>query len=143
VTRPRNTWLFAGGVASALAALAHLACVAGGAAWYRALGAPPRVVRAVEFGSTRPALMAIGIAVILAIWAAYALAGAGVIRRLPLLRVGLIGIAAVYVVRGLMFRPEMLGRPDLSESFALGSAAIVLAMGLMHAVGLWCGWNQL
>ena len=139
----RNPWLLAGGLASGLAALAHLACVAGGANWYRAIGAPPRVVRAVEFGSPRPALMAIGIAAVLAVWAAYALAGAGLIRRLPLLRLVLIGVAAVYLVRGLLFRPEMLGRPDLSPAFALWSAAIVFAMGLIHAIGLWRGWNQL
>jgi hypothetical protein len=143
VTAARNPWLLFGGVASALAAVAHLVCIAGGSAWYRFLGAPPQVVRAVEFGAWRPAVFTMGIAAGLAIWAAYALSGAGVIRRLPLLRLALIGITAVYVARGLLFRPAMLGRPDLSESFALLSAAIVLAMGLVHAVGLWRGWKQL
>jgi hypothetical protein len=135
--------LLAGGAASVVAALAHLVCIAGGAAWYRWLGAPPQVVRAVEFGAWRPALFTVGIAAGLAIAAAYAFAGAGVIRRLPLLRIGLIAIAAVYLLRGLLFRPEMLGRPDLSEAFALWSAGIVLVMGLLHAIGLWRGWNQL
>ncbi|MDT8759365.1 hypothetical protein MZO42_11715 [Sphingomonas psychrotolerans] len=139
----RNPWLLAGGLASVAAALAHLACIAGGSSLYRAIGAPPQVVRAVELGSSRPAWFTMGIAAGLMIAAAYAFAGAGVIRRLPLLRLGLIAIAAVYVGRGLLFRPEMLGRPDLSQTFALVSAAIVLAMGLVHAVGLWRGWKQL
>ena len=143
MTRAHSPWLLAGGVASAVAGLAHLACIAGGSAWYRALGAPPQVVHAVERGAWRPMLLTIGIALGLMIWAAYALAGAGVIRRLPLLRIALIGITAVYVVRGLLFRPEMLGRTDLSGMFALWSAAIVLAMGLAHAIGLWRGWNEL
>jgi hypothetical protein len=143
MTSTRNPWLLAGGIASAAAALAHLACIAGGSAWYRALGAPPQVVHAVERGDWRPVLFTIGIAAGLAIWAFYAFAGAGIVRRLPLLRLALIGITAVYILRGLLFRPEMLGRPDLSAAFALGSAAIVLAMGLVHAVGLWRGWKQL
>jgi hypothetical protein len=139
----RNPWLLAGGIASALAAVAHLACIAGGSAWYRVLGAPPEMVRAVEFGSWRPAIATAAIAAVLAVWAAYALAGAGIIRRLPLLRLALIVVTAVYLLRGLMFRPALLGRPDLSESFALVSASIVLAMGLVHAIGLWRGWTYL
>ena len=143
MTAARNPWLLAGGLASAAAAMAHLACIAGGSIWFRAIGAPPPVVHAVERGEWRPLLMTVAIAALLMLWAAYAFAGAGVVRRLPLLRLALIGITAVYVLRGLLFRPEMLGRPDLSASFALGSAGIVLAMGLVHAVGLWRGWKQL
>jgi hypothetical protein len=139
----RNPWLLAGGIASGLAALLHLACIAGGSAWYRAVGAPPQVVHAIERGAWRPVLVTIGIAAGLTIWAAYALAGAGMIRRLPLLRLALIGITAVYLLRGLMFRPELLGRPDLSQTFALWSAGIVFAMGLVHAIGLRRGWNEL
>ncbi|AQR75448.1 hypothetical protein [Sphingomonas sp. LM7] len=139
----RNPWLLAGGLASALAAIAHLACIAGGSAWFRALGAPPQVVRGVELGRWQPVAATVAIAALLLVWAAYALAGAGLIRRLPLLRLGLIAITAVYLLRGMLFRPEMLGRPDLSQTFALVSAGIVLAMGLVHAIGLWRGWNDL
>lgn len=140
----RNPWLLAGGIASALASVAHLACIVGGSSWYRALGAPSRLVRAAEFGSWRPALFAIGIATLLAIWSLYAFAGAGLVRRLPWMRPALIAITAVYLLRGLVLvRPALLRRPDLSENFLLVSSAIVLAMGLVHAAGLWRGWNDL
>lgn len=140
----RNPWLLAGGAASAVAALAHLACIVGGPDWYRAMGAPERYARAVAQGVWTPALITIGIAAMLSVWAAYGFSGAGVIGRLPLLRVGLVAITAVYLLRGLvMFRPSLLGRPDLSAGFLLWSSVIVLAIGLIHAIGIWRGWNDL
>ncbi|HEX8302741.1 hypothetical protein [Sphingomonas sp.] len=140
----RNGWLLAGGVASAFASAAHLACILGGPAWYRAMGAPEGYARAAGRGMWTPALVTIGIAALLALWAAYAVSGAGLIGRLPLLRYGLIAIATVYLLRGLiLFAPSLLRRPDLSAGFILWSSVIVLAIGLIHAVGLWRGWNDL
>ena len=47
----------------------------------------------------------------LAVWAAYGLSGAGVIRRLPLLRLALVLISGAYLVRGLFGVPvERLGQ---------------------------------
>ncbi len=139
-----NPWLLVGGAASGLAALAHLACIVGGPGWYRAMGAPEGYARAAERGMWTPALVTFAIAALLALWAAYGLSGAGLIGRLPLLRLGLIAIAAVYLVRGLMvFYPSLLGRPDLSPAFMLWSSMIVLAMGLVYAVGIWWGWSDL
>ena len=139
-----NPWLLAGGIASAVAALAHLACIAGGPAWFRAMGAPESYARAVERGDLMPALVTVGIAAILAIWSAFALSGAGAIGRLPLLRLALIAITAVYLLRGMMlFAPSLLRRPDLPPAFILWSSAIVLAMGIVHAIGLWRGWHEL
>jgi hypothetical protein len=140
----RNPWLLAGGMASAAAAVAHLACIIGGPDWYRWMGAPEGYARAAERGVWTPALVTIAIATLLAIWAAYALSGAGLIGRLPLRRLALLGIAAVYLLRGLVLvKPSLLRRPELSAEFLLWSSAIVLAMGLVHAVGIWRGWNDL
>ena len=140
----RNPWLLVGGLASVAAALAHVACIVAGPDWYRAMGAPEGYARAAERGSWTPALVTISIAALIAAWAAYAFSGAGVIGRLPLLRLGLVAITAVYLLRGLMvFTPTLFGRPDLSPTFILWSSVIVLAMGLIHAIGLWRGWTQL
>lgn len=141
---PHNPWLLGGGVASALAALAHLACIIGGPAWYRAMGAPEGYARAAERGMWTPAVVAFAIAALLAVWAAYAFSGAGLIGRLPQLRLGLSAIAAAYLLRGMIvLRPSLLGRPDLSSSFILWSSIIVLAMGLLYAIGVWRDWNAL
>ena len=85
-----------------------------------------------------------GIASLLAVWAAYAFSGAGLIGRLPLLKTALILITAVYLLRGLVVvQPSLLGRPDLSSAFLLWSSLIVLAIGIVHAIGIWRRWNML
>lgn len=142
--RDGGGWLAVAGLLSFVAALAHLAAIAGGPAWYRAMGAGEPIARAAERGSAMPALMTMGIALIMICWAAYAASGAGIIGRLPLLRTVLIAITAVYLARGMvLFWPGILRRPDLSSTFLVWSSSIVLAIGAIHAVGLWRVWPLL
>ncbi len=69
-----------------------------------------------------------GAALILVVFGLYALSGAGMIRRLPLLRLGLIGISSLYLLRGLFIVLSLLivlgvsGRtaPDSGRNFKPG-----------------------
>ena len=142
-TPPRNSWLVAGGILSALAALLHLAVIAGGTDWYRFFGAGEEMARMAEQGSLRPALLTLAIAVLLAIWSAYAFAGAGLLRSLPLMRTALVAITAVYLLRGLMLLPLALLRPDLVTPFDVWSSLIVLVYGLCYALGTRRAWPSL
>jgi len=140
----RNGWLVAGGTLSAAGALLHLATIAGGSGWYRFFGAGERVARMAEQGRATPAVMAATIALLLAIAAAYAFSGAGLIQRLPLLRTALVAITAVYLARGLVVAwPSALGRSDLTAGFLLWSSLIVLGFGLVHLIGTWRAWPTL
>ncbi len=139
-----NPWLVAGGTLSLAAALLHLACIFGGADWYRFLGAGERMARMVEAGRWGPIVITVGIAAALALAAAYAFSGAGLIARLPLLRTGLVVIGAVYLARGfVLVRPSLLARPDLSAGFLFWSSLIVLILGLVHLIGTWQAWPTL
>lgn len=140
---PRNPWLIAAGKLSAAAALLHLAIIAGGPDWYRFFGAGEGMARMAERGMLRPALITVGIAAILAVWAAYAFAGAGLIRRLPLMRTALVLISCIYLLRGLVLVPLFLFRPATVGAFALWSSLIVLAYGMLYAVGTWRAWPAL
>jgi hypothetical protein len=141
---PRNPWLVVGGWLSLAAAALHVACIFGGPDWYRFFGAGEPIARMAERGLWTPHLLTLGIAAVLAIWAAYAFAGAGLIRRLPLLRTGLIVIAAIYLARGAMlFMPQMFNRPDLSPGFMFWSSLIVLIYGVVYAIGTWRAWPYL
>lgn len=141
---PGNGWLIAAGGLSLVASAIHIACIFGGASWYRFLGAGERMARAAERGSWTPSVITLGIALVLAIWAAYAFSGAGVIRRMPLLRTGLVVISAIYLLRGaVLFFPTAFRRPDLSEAFLFWSSVIVLAFGVVYTVGTWRAWNHL
>jgi hypothetical protein len=88
--------------------------------------------------------MTLAIATMVAIWAAYAFAGARLIRRLPLMRTALVAISAIYLARGLLiFSPSSFNRPDLSPEFKFWSSLIVLVYGIVHAVGTWRAWASL
>ncbi len=140
----RNPWLIAGGWLSLAAAALHIACIFGGPDWYRFFGAGEAIARADERGSWVPALLAVGIAGLLSLSAAYAFSGAGAIPRLPLLRTGLVVISAIYLARGAMlFMPATLNRPDLSPAFMFWSSLIVLVYGIVYAVGTWRTWPYL
>ena len=139
----RNPFLIVGGVLSAAASLLHLAVIAGGPSWYRFFGAGEELARMAEQGSLTPALMTLGIAAVLAVWAAYAFAGAGLIRRLPLMRTALVLISAVYLLRGLVLIPIFFVSPDGVPPFVLWSSLIVLVYGVAYAVGTWVAWPSL
>lgn len=136
-------WLIAGGWLSVAAALLHIGCIVGGPDWYRFFGAGEEMARAAERGELYPALLTLGIACILGIWAAYAFSGAGRLPRLPLLRTGLVVISAIYLLRGLILVPLHLWRPQFTDSFAIWSSLIVLVYGIAYAVGTWRAWPAL
>ena len=140
---PRNAWLVWAGSLSAAAAILHLAIIAGGPDWYRFFGAGEDMARMAERGMLRPTLFAIGIAAILVVWACYAFAGAGLLPRLPLMRTALVAITTVYLLRGLAFLPLLALRPWRVDAFAVWSSLIVLAFGIVHAVGTWRAWSFL
>ena len=138
----RNSWLVAGGWLSVIASLLHIACIFGGPDWYRFFGAGEAMAQADARGEWYPALVTAGIAAVLAIWAAYAFAGAGLIRRLPLMRTGLVTISAIYLARGLFIVP-VLAQPEARIAFNIWSSLIVLAYGIAYAVGTWKAWPNL
>jgi len=138
-----NLWPAAGGALSAIAAATHLAIVVGGPAWYRFFGAGERFAQAAERGSPMPAVVTVGIATVLAVWAAFAFSGAGLIPRLPLLRLGLVAISAIYLARALLWLPALAFRGLPVDAFAISSSLIVLAYGVVYALGTWTAWPRL
>src|SRR5579872_5367305 len=101
MTDQYNLALMIAAALNALAAALHFGTILVGPAWYRLFGAGERFARAAEAGRAFPAVVTSAIALVLLVWAAYALAGAGVIGPLPLLRPALCAISLVYLLRGL------------------------------------------
>ena len=135
--------LIIAGCLSAVAAFLHLACIYFGASWYRMLGAGEQMAQMAERGSIQPTLITLGITVVLALWSLYAFSAAGVISRLPFIRVALIVITTIYLVRGIagFF---LIGNPmGRTPEFWLWSSTICLVFGLVHLVGLKQIWANL
>ena len=138
-----NIPLAAGALLSAVAALLHLGIIAGGPAWYRFFGAGERYARAAAEGRWYPAVVTLGIAAVLFTWSTYALAGAGVIGPLPLLKAALVAITAVYLVRGMAFAPLVLAKGGMITPFVVWSSLICFGYGVVHLVGLVQRWPAL
>lgn len=138
-----NRFLLAAAALDVAAALLHLACIVFGAPWYRFLGAGERMAQMDAAGHWYPTVATLVISGVLLVWALYALSGAGVLRRLPLLRPVLTAIAAVYLLRGTLFVALMPYFPGNSPTFWLISSAICLVFGLVHLAGLRQRWRHL
>lgn len=128
---------------SALAALLHVAIIFGGPAWYRFFGAGERMAQSAARGERTPAIVTTGIAAVLGGWSLYALSAAGAIPALPLLKLAIVSITAVYLLRGLLYVPAWLASGRTLTPFVLWSSAICLAYGLIHLLGLVQVWPRL
>ena len=138
-----RNWLTTAGLLSSAAALLHLAVIAGGADWYRFFGAGEAMARMAERGELYPTLVTIAIAALLGVWAAYAFSGAGLIRRLPMLRTGLIAISAIYLLRAAALPLVLVLMPDRASPFDFWSGAIVAVYGATYAIGTTLAWPLL
>lgn len=138
-----NAWLIVAAALSAVAALLHVAIVFGGAPWYRFFGAGENMASAAEAGRAYPAIVTLGIALVLALWAAYALSGAGLLAPLPLLKWCLAAITAVYLLRGLAILPLFVFARGQATPFLIWSSVICIGYGVVHLVGTVQVWRQL
>lgn len=141
--------LLGGGLLTGVASLLHIAIILGGPGWYRFFGAGERMARLAARGSSYPTLITASITAILGVWTLYALSGAGIIRRLPFLRLSLVLIAAIYLARGALGVPVVLlvEDPYTSElrarmTFMVVSSAICAFLGLCYAVGAAGVWQR-
>ena len=135
--------LVIGGALSAIAAVAHLVCILIGAPAYRFMGAGEKMARAVEARKVRPTLITLAVAAMLFTWAAYALSGAGVISRLPLINFALPAICAIYLARAVAFPLLKPAFPENTQRFWLVSSGVCLVIGLVHLYGVVSSWPAL
>jgi hypothetical protein len=134
------------GVASLGVGVLHVAMVFVGAPAYRYFGAGERFAQRAESGSFWPALITLVLAAIFLAWGCFALSGAGRIRRLPLLRLGLVFIGSVYTLRGVpaLFQLVQLARaPDPLLARNTTFSAVSLAIGLLYLIGTVLAWPAL
>lgn len=137
------TW--AGGANVAIALL-HLGVIVAGAPGYRYFGAGEPLAQLAEGGSLVPAGLTLAIALLFGAFAAYAWSGAGRLRRLPLLRTGLIGISSVFLLRGLSAIPEaaaLIMNPEALPLRYLVFSLVSFVVGACCALGTRAGWNRL
>lgn len=147
--RNGERWLRRGALLTGAASLLHVGIIFGGPDWYRFFGAGERMARLSARGSAYPTVITACIAFVLGLWALYGLSGAGVIRRLPLLRLALVLIAGVYLARGALGIPLVLfvDDPYTDElkgrmTFMVVSSLTCIFLGFCYAFGAARVWHR-
>lgn len=142
--RTGKTLLVIGAGLNFVIALIHVGIVVIGAPAYLYFGTT-ELARLAGQGSPVPATVTLILAGVFAIFAGYALAGAGLIHRLPLLRSGLLSIAGLYILRGLIVVLDLIrlvrgaGYPFRQTVFS----AVALLIGLVYFLGTFQQWENL
>lgn len=141
-----RTLLAVGGTLSAALAVLHIIVIAMGSPGYRYFGAPDEFALMTEAGSYAPAVLTAVFALIFGVWAVYAFGGARLIPRPPMVRLGLVVIAAVYILRGLSVVPEALLLMRTPGAFPLRFlvfSLMSLIIGTLYALGARQAWRRL
>lgn len=142
--KPASRCLIFSGTVTLVAGLLHIAIIFGGPTWYAFFGAPEPLVQMVRAGALYPSIFCLIVAALLFLCAAYAFSGAGLLRRLPFLRAGLIFVGSAFILRGVAFIPLMFLRPDVLarvcncngiDTFLVVTSVICLATGIGYIVG--------
>ena len=141
-----NYPLLAAACLSFIAALAHVAIIFGGAKWYRFFGAGEAMAKMAEAGHWYPVLFTGIIALMLNLTSLYALSGAGVIVRLPLLPAVLVVIACVFCLRAIvgLILPFVSSQTYIvaqGVAFWIWSSSICLVIGFAYVWGIKQAWG--
>lgn len=120
---------------SFVGAAIHVLALFGGATWYAFFHAPPQVVESAQAGTLLAPASAVIIAVLMAMCGTYALSAGQYIRRLPLLKTGLLAIGALCLIRGLLLIPLAVKRPELIDTFEVIASVIWALAGMGFVQG--------
>lgn len=135
------------GCLSGAIALLHVAVILAGAPAYRYFGAGEEMATLAERGSLVPALITLLVTLVFSLFALYAFSGAGLVRRLPLLRLGLCAIAGIYVLRGVLVIPQAVavgaGAANAPPARDLVFSGVSLLIGLAYLAGVIGAWRGL
>ena len=130
-----RVWVYVALLIAVSGVVIHIGAVFAGDAWFVFFNAPPSVVASARAGTWLAPLSASVIALLMALCAVYAASALGWVRRPPLQRIGLAGIAVVCLLRALILPVLSIGHPELRNMFEVISALVWGTAGIGFAVG--------
>jgi len=120
---------------AASTAMAHLSCIYFGPQCYSAQMAPSVIVESAEANTLLAPLGNIFVSAFFLLFASYALSGAKLIRKLPLLGFTIYSIAVVCIIRGILPIQLWLRHPNKVTETVLFIGIVWLSVGLCYLVG--------
>lgn len=124
-----------GGYINILIAIAHIICLVNADYFFEITGVGEDMRRNAEIHPLLPYTMTIFVAIIFFIFGLYGLSGAGKIRKLPLLKVGVFSIAAIYLIRGIVGTIVNIGFESSFQWHHLLFSACALGIGSLYLLG--------
>ncbi|KZN65003.1 hypothetical protein [Pseudoalteromonas luteoviolacea] len=116
--------------------VAHMACIPLGESCYRAQLAPEFLIESAIQGTLLAPIATVFVSGLFALCAAYALAGAGYIARLPLTKLALITIAILCTLRGLAGIGGSFVVPELVTLFSVVASVLWFVCGVFTFLAL-------
>lgn len=116
-------------------ALAHMSCIVLGPSCFEYQLAPAALIESSKNDTLLAPLGTIAVSSIFLVWAAYALSGAGVLRRLQLQSLGIYTISFLCIVRGLLGIQLWIRKPERLTEFGVVSSWVWLLTGLLFVIG--------
>jgi hypothetical protein len=127
--------LVIGAIAAISTGFAHLSCIFFGPQCYSAQMAPAIIVESAEANTLLAPIAAIGICLFFIVLGCYALSGAKLIRKLPLLSFGIYAIATVCIIRGILPLQLWIRHPSKVSEAILAVGIVWLLVGLCYLLG--------
>ena len=140
-----STLFVIAGILAFMIALLHVAIIFIGRNGYGYFGAA-QLIPLVEKGSPWPVIITLILAGIFTVCGLYGLSGAGSLPHLPLLRLGLGVIGAVFTLRGLALVkeiPQFISHTTSVPARELVFSSVSLLIGLLYLAGLIFRWSEL
>ncbi|MCF6436272.1 hypothetical protein [Pseudoalteromonas sp. MMG022] len=118
-----------------ITALAHLSCIYLGEQCYRSQLAPPVIIESAIQGTWLAPVASVFISLLFLLCGIYALAGANIIRTIPLQRLALLTLAILCTLRGLAAVPLSVIYWQQTTGFSLLASLLWFLCGCGFAVG--------
>ena len=131
-----------GGYINILIALAHILCLFWAETFFDLTGVGDQMRNHAATHPLLPYAITVFVAVIFFIFGLYGLSGAGRIKSLPLLKIGVFGIAAVYLLRGVGGIIVNVVLEPVFLWYHLLFSAIAFTVGLLYLFGGLKRWKR-
>ncbi|WP_108821034.1 hypothetical protein [Dysgonomonas sp. Marseille-P4361] len=124
-----------GGYINILIAIAHVVGLFWAQEMYDYTGVGENMQRNAEIHPLLPTAMTVFVAIFFLIFGLYGLSAAGIVKKLPFLKLGVFTIAAIYLVRGIVGSVINIGFESSFIWYHLLFSLCALGIGVLYLLG--------